>query len=495
MNSKSRFGVFLSVAALWLVLPVAAQTKQESTLPHDLSELHGGESVESLHQPQFSKIELHPQEIDIELDVAPAELSPVASIVASMPQDSLKSIAVEVLERNPSIAATKARALAAAEVPAQVGSLPDPTIGITPYLQSPETRVGPQQAMTTLGQRIPWPGKLSLRAQAARYGADAAWKEVEARRLTILTDLRVLLYELRFLDEWAEVVRVDRSTLDHYETLARTRYAAGIGLEQSVIKIQAEITKDDNRLLDLAMRRATVVSKINALRDRPPFTPVEPVSMPEVRELDQVMTIWREAALAFRPELERADAEIAQAATRVELAQKEYRPDFNFGLSYTLVGSRNDAAGIAMPPEGNGDDVLALTAGINLPIWRDRLDAGVEEALRRRQAAEESKRSIIAGIDGMLGDLAQRIELTAKQVRLFEDVLVIQAEEALASAEAAYSAGSASALDLLDAERVLLEVRTSMIRAKTDYAIALARLEGVTARPLSSTAPEGDIES
>ncbi len=421
--------------------------------------------------------------------------APADTIAATLDSEVFRQIALEVLERNPGIAAMRARALAASEVPVQAGSLPDPTIGLTQYLQSPETRVGPQQAMATLGQRLPWFGKLSLRSQVAHHGAEAMWAELEARRLGTLTELRVLLYELAFLDEWAEVIRIDRATLDHYETLARTRYAAGIGLEQGVIKIQAEITKDDNRLLDLAIRRSTVVSKINQLRNRPPLTPVESVEIPSRVEIDSSLAVWRDAALAFRPELRQADAEIARAATGVELARKEYRPDFNVGLSYTVVGSRDDAAGIATPPQGNGDDVLAITAGVNLPIWRNRLEAGVEEAIRRRQAAEESKQSVIAGIDGSLGDLSQRVELTARQIALFEDILIIQAEEALASAEAAYGAGTAGALDLLDAERVLFYVRTSMIRAKTDYAIALARLEGVTARPLRSAGPGGDIES
>jgi outer membrane protein TolC len=48
-----------------------------------------------------------------------------------------------------------------------------------------------------------------------------------------------------------------------------------------------------------------------------------------------------------------------------------------------------------------------------------------------------------------------------------------------------------NALDLLDAERVLLEVRTGTERARADLAIALARLEGAIGAPLAA-ATEGD---
>jgi outer membrane protein TolC len=54
----------------------------------------------------------------------------------------------------------------------------------------------------------------------------------------------------------------------------------------------------------------------------------------------------------------------------------------------------------------------------------------------------------------------------------------------LRSAEAGYSAGTLNALDLLDAERVLLDVRTGSLRARADYAIALIRLEGAVGEPL-----------
>ena len=60
----------------------------------------------------------------------------------------------------------------------------------------------------------------------------------------------------------------------------------------------------------------------------------------------------------------------------------------------------------------------------------------------------------------------------------------MQAEEALDSARAGYVAGTLNALDLLDAEHVLFDARSAVARAAADYAIYLARLEGVVAAPL-----------
>ncbi|MBZ0090234.1 MAG: TolC family protein, partial [Thermoanaerobaculia bacterium] len=295
-------------------------------------------------------------------------------------------------------------------------------------------------------------------------------------------------YELGFLSAQEEILREDRDTLVHYEELARARYASGVGLEQAVIKLQAEITRDENRLLDLANRRAALASALDALRDRPAggMSPgiVLPDGPPPLSTLD--LAALRAAAVENRPEVARSRAMIAAAGVGGELAQKEFRPDLTVGLGYTLVGKRQDAPGRAMPPQGNGDDILGVTLGVNLPVWRERLEAGVVEATARETAAEEELRSTLAGIDQSLGELAARLPLLDEQLALFTGLLSTQAEEALRSAEAAYAAGSAGALDLLDAERVLLEVRVGTARMRADSLIARARLEGALAAPLAS---------
>jgi len=431
----------------------------------------------------LTALTIHTPAIASEDDVAP-EPALVSAITESLDPAPLQRLIGEVMLRNPEIAAAERRAAAfEARIP-QVRALPDPMASLTPFLQSPETRVGPQQLSVAVSQRFPWFGKLDLREQAAMLAAVAARADVDTKRLTLLEETSRLYYELAFLDRWAEIVGSDRATLAHYEELARTRYAAGIGTSQAPIKIQAEITKDDNRLLEIAKRRAQVLASINALRDLPDSVAVEKPKLPRLSGVPVHPEQWLERALASRPELISARAEIERASTGIELAKKDYMPDVTVGLGYTLVGERSDPAGVAMPPPDNGQDVIALTAGINIPIWRERLAAGVDEASRVRESAEAAERGRVASIRRQLDDLAQRLPLTEDQIHLFEDVLVRQAEQSLLSAEAGYAAGALGALDLLDAQRVLLEARTATARARADYAIAAARLAAATASPL-----------
>jgi len=408
-----------------------------------------------------------------------AAATPADTLIGTL-EPSVAALANEVLARNPDLARLRAVAEARAARAPQARSWPDPMASVTAFLSTPETRVGPQQASAAVSQRFPWFGKLELRERQALLDAEAARQAVEAKRLALVTETRRLAFELGFLADQERILREDRLTLIHYEELARARYASGVGREQAVIKLQAEITRDDNRLLDLANRRATLAAALDALRDQPGDAPLPELALPKrpVPLPDLGREALRTAALERRPEVGRARALIAAAAAGSELAKKEFKPDWTLGLGYTLVGKRQDAAGRAMPPAGNGDDILGVTVGVALPVHRERLEAGVTEAAATESAAEQELRATVTGIDQSIDELTARLPLLDQQLALFTGLLSTQAEEALRSAEAAYAAGTADALDLLDAERVLLEVRIGTARMRADALIARSRLEG-----------------
>jgi len=405
-------------------------------------------------------------------------------IVASVADLKLRLLLEEVFERNPRLARMHAEALAVEQRVPQVKALPDPTASLTWFLLPPQTRVGPQRAAVNLSQRLPWFGTLKLDQQATVWEAAASRALLEAARISTLTQVRESYLELQFLDIERRLVGEDRATLEHYAELALARYASGVGLDQAVIKIQAEITRTDARLFGIASRRATVVARLNAMRDRPQTTPLVIAEPRPLREPMLDANRLQIRALEGRPELAAAQARVEAAGLRVERKKKAYNPNVVVGLNYGYVSRRNDEAGRLNPPENNGQDILGLSGGVSVPLWRSKLEAGVEEGVMTRLAAEEGRREITAAIDGELGDLLHRIPLLVEQVELYDDVLRVQARQSLLSAESAYAAGTADALDLLDAERVLHGVRIAAERVRTDLGAAFVKLEGVIAGPL-----------
>lgn len=432
-----------------------------------------------------------------EMAMASSSDSASERILVNVEEPAFRELARDILKRNPGVAAAEARARAAAQRAPQAKALPDPVASLAVFLETPETRTGPQRLSAGIFQGLPWTGKLALKEQAALHAAAALEAEVEARRLTLVTEARRLYYEISFLDRYREISEEFRVHLVQHEEIARARYSTGTGTGQGVVKLQAEITRVENKLLDIETRRVSLVAQLNALRDRAArvAVPVPPSLLSEPAEVQLDPDALIQTALRFRPELAAADARIARTEALIRLAEKGYRPDFKVGLTYTAVDPRDDMPGRLQPPEGNGDDILAIQGGITLPIWRKKLTAGVEEAIELQTGAEEAKRDLIADIEAAIGDLTQRVPLSWRRLRLVEDLLIVQAEEAAGSALSGYIAGALNALDLLDAEHVLFEAHTAAARAKTDYLIGIAKLEGALGGSLRTTTTTERFES
>lgn len=422
---------------------------------------------------------------------------PADDIVRSL-DPALRAVVDDVLERSPELAVSRARIDALGHVPAQAGALPDPMASATAFALPPETRVGPQRLSLGARQRIPWPERRRLATERAELDVERAEAGLAAERLRLVTRVRELWAELAFLDAQAEILDDQRRHLELHEEAARARYAAGTGPASGPIRLQAETTRLQTERLAIEDRRAGLLAELSALRDRSyaePAGDLEPsLDDPSAEDLESPLATPVAAlvdrAFERRPEMTAANLGRDLATVGVAVAETSDKPDFELGVAWTFVEPREDSAGRMNPPEGNGDDVLAITAGVNLPIRRAWREAQVAEAAAREVGAGAEVRATAVSIRRKVEELAARLPIEARQLALLRDVLLVQAREAVDSAIAGYRAGSLQALDLLDAEHRLYEVRLAVARARADLAVIRARLEGALGAPLDSMRSE-----
>ncbi len=398
----------------------------------------------------------------------------------------LREFIEEALDRNPGVRESFLRYQAGLQRIPQVTSLPDPMLGVTQFARTPETRVGPQTTVLSLSQKFPWFGKLSDQGKLAAKDAEVLSELHQAHRAEVIQQVKLAYYDLAYIDRAIVITNEDEQLLGHYETLAQARYSQGVGLQQAVIKLQAEITRDRNRLQVLKRQRVDSEAALNTVRDQPAGTPVAPIerlSPLDVEiDLDALYAVGRDA----RPEVKAAFLEIEKHEKRIHLAERQYWPDLTLGASWGNVNGRHDQAGRLSPPADNGKDVYSVVVGVNLPIFRRKYDAGVQEATETFGAAREAYRDVVNEVGLSVRSVGFRIQTIEEQLALFEKALLPQAEQALQSTETAYAGGTTGVLDLLDGERTLLEVRLGLARLETDYLKALADME----RAIGSAFPE-----
>ena len=425
-----------------------------------------------------------------------------ATLVAAQPAPSahmpdfraaepdLRAYVSAAVEHNPTVLEAQAHYEAARRRVPQVTALPDPVLTFTQALRSVETRVGPQLNSVTLSQTFPWFGTLELRGRVALLEATALHHRYEAERRDVVARVKEAYYDLGYIDAALDLAGEEQSLLEHYETLATARYATGQGLQQAVIRLQAEISRVIDRRHRLEGQRASLAAHLNTVLDRPaeePVPVVPPLSRPAVAvDREQLYRLGNQ----HRHELRAAATLIEGSEQSIELAKKHSRPGFTASVGVTNVGRRDDPAGIPLPPD-NGRNAVTVSVGASLPLWSARYRAAIEQAHDELRARTRQRAAARNAMEMEVQEAVARLETLDRQIDLLDAVLVPQTEEALRATETAYETGQLGVLELLDSERALIDVRSLRARYLSDLLIALTALERAigTRVPLTGRTP------
>ena len=374
---------------------------------------------------------------------------------------------------NPGLEAAFNRWKAALERAPQVRALPDPRFTYRFYIQEVETRVGAQQQAFGISQKFPWFGKLELRGYAALEAADAERKRYEANKLKLFYQIKDVYHEYYYLWRGIAILKENIQLLKNIERILRTRYKVAAASHPSVIRAQVELGKLDDRMRTLEDLRGPIVARLNAALNRPAGTPLP---WPKAIE-DQQVSITDDELLAWmtqsNPQVGALDFEIARRKHQIELAKKDYFPDITLGMDY--IDTAKSTGG--RHPSSDGKDAIIAMVSVNIPIWWEKLSAGVREADHRHRAAIHEKAQAINALSADVKLAAYRFRDADRRIDLYGDTLLPKARESIKATDAAFRAGKASFTDLIDAERVLLEFALAHERALADKGQRLAELE------------------
>lgn len=404
------------------------------------------------------------------------------------PEADLRAYVDEAVSRHPSVREAQARYRGALQTVPQANALPDPMVTFTQAMRSVETRVGPQFNTFMYTQAFPWFGTLDLRERVAVQAAVAQYHHVVAVQRDVISHVKRAYYDLAYVDAARLVTEQEQSLLEHYEQLAQTRFATGQGLQQGVMRLQAEITRVVNRLDMLRQQRATLAARLNTLRDRAPETPVPTVPSPQLPAVELGLEGLYELGDRHRPELQAGTALIERSERSVALARNASRPKFTVGAGYQNVLGRRDPVGRLMPPPDNGKNPLTVSLGLTIPLWAGKNRATLEQAGEDLMAQRHGYAAARNTMEFDVRDAVIRLQTLRDQIDLFEQVLIPQTEATLRATEAAYETAQLGVLDLLDSERMQLDVRLVTARYTADYLLALADLEQAIGTPVPLTA-------
>lgn len=387
-------------------------------------------------------------------------------------RSALHDLVTEAEQSNPEIAAAERGYQAATHVAPQASALPDTQVTVQQFaVGSPRPFAGytnSEFAYIGLGasQEIPYPGKRGLRAQVATREADVRHVQIESVRRTVIDKLKTDYFRLAYLQQTLSVLERNDQLLKDVEQIVESRYRVGKGNQQEVLKAQLQHTKI---LQEITMHHREVgqlEAQLKQLLNRPQESPdiqTEPLA---ARVVTQSASELLNLARQQNPNIQVQQAMVTKTESQVELAKKEFRPDFSVQYMYENTDRKfrdyyMASFSFTLPNRGRRKAELA-EAQANQDQANKQLEAEIQQ-----RSAEVQEQYVVA-------------QTSQEELKIYKDGLIPQSNATFQSALAAYQANRQDFETLLASFMDVLNLEIEYQRELADHEMALARLETLT---------------
>ncbi len=403
--------------------------------------------------------------------VVPALRAQEAQIPATQEVVALPELLAEAERAHPAIKAEAQMIEAKRSRIPQVKSLPDPTVqagwmgNIRPFSVQ---RLDPSSYRgISAMQEFPYPGKLKLRGEMAEKDVEVEQWNLEAVRRQVKAEVKSAYYELSVVDQALAVTRRNKDLLEKLARIAEEKYKVGKGLQQDVIRSQVAVSRILQTFTLLNQRRRTLVGKLNSLTLRPPDTAIGSLAPVQKADLNYSLEELTEKGVANSPEIRRQEQLVEQSQYAVNLARKDYYPDFRVGYDYQ---QRPD-----LP------DMHGFNVEINVPMfYKKKQREEVRGATFAVESGKQSREAIRTALLFQVKEQYLQAKASDELLTLYSKALVPQSALALESSMAAYQTGSLDFESLLANFQSVLEYEVNYYEELANYQKALVNLEQIT---------------
>ncbi len=387
----------------------------------------------------------------------------------------LSELLAEAEKNNPQIEAARQAGQAAKQVPTQVSTLPDPQFNLQHLsVGSPRPFAGYTNsdfAYLGLGvsQDFPYPGKLRLKGDIAKRDADVVQHQFESVRRSILAGVKSAYFQLAYLSKTLGILESDGELLQQVEKAADARYRSGMGNQQDLLRAQLEQTKLLREVTMHHLEVAKLQAQIKQLLNRAQSSPdIEPSELPET-PLPYTFEELLSATKAQNPEISGAEKMVERQKLQVDLAHKDFYPDFNVQYMWQRTDPTQFRA------------YYMFSFGVRVPIYRGRKQrpelAQAEAELNRSRSESEVQSQRVAF---ELRSEYETAEKTAELLKIYREGLLPQARAGFQAGIAAYQNNRQDFPALLTSFLDVLHLDEEYWKSMAERETALAQLEQLT---------------
>lgn len=455
---------------------------------------YDGDLIQLISQPELESAEETSVQVKA-TKLVPAEDSPEqspelesnrsprtgVSLSATGTQQPVEYFVAVALAGHPKLRAARQRVAAACNVAPQVSALPDPMFNNTFWpiqsqaLQTAGGRVGHQFG---LSQGVPWPEKLRTKAAIASREVQMAQAEADRIEREITESVRLAYYEVWFATRALAVIQETRELVNDLIQVAEARYRSGAS-QQDVLRAQLEDDRLQDQLLTLRRQKEQAQADLAALVQQPASLIPEATDQLNLTNVPEQLDSLLQLAEQCSPELRSIAWEIQRDRQKQKLACLQKYPDLQLGLNYAIISDDINA----ISPVANGHDNISFTLGTTLPIWREKIDAGIREAAHRTSSSTERLQAERDAIQGKLRRLLAQADALVEQHKIYTERIIPRTEDTLKLSIADYRGKRTDFYTLIETYRELLMFETQLARLESTLAGTLAQIERTVGCP------------
>ncbi len=383
--------------------------------------------------------------------------------IANSGQLGMKQLILAVLKHNPSVEAMQSAWQAAESRIDQLSALDDPMLS---YSFAPDTRNVKGRDFgqkIQFSQKLPWPGKLSLRGDSARYEAKASQENIRLLQLQLVEASASAFADWYYIHEAQRINRINQDLWREFRAIAELKYSTGRASKQHALRAEVEQVMLEHQAIVLLRKKRDILAHLNTLLNRAPDVVIAPpTSLPKTQPLPSVARL-RQMAIEQHPEIKALLAQKKASDANVKLAERDYYPDFNVNAGYNSLWDREDKR-------------FTVGLGINIPLGQGKRDAKLSEKRARSLQMKwkiQDKQAVVAGA---VQRAYNNVEESRHVITLYNNKLMPLAEENLHAAKVDYQSGKGGFLDLVSAEKNLIQTQLNFVQAKANYQRHLAML-------------------
>ena len=361
------------------------------------------------------------------------------------------------LARNPEMAAFSWKIKAHQGVVRQAKLLPNPEIelGIENILGEDETRsFKSAESSMRLSQLIELGGKRARRLQIANLERDLAGWDYETTRLDILAAANKAFFELLTAQERMQLgqenLELAEEVFNTVNIRVQTGKASPLGKSRAQIVVSKNRIALNNHARTLKATRHNLASTWGATK--PHFTKAvgnfEKTGMPP-----SLASIG--LRLTQNPEIARQRTEIELQNTRLSLAKALAVPDISVG------------AGVKRH-EDIDDFTFLFGFSMALPVF-DRNQGGISAAKAEVSTQKSENQAIVIAIKTDLSQNYEDFQAASAEVNFLQEQILPVAKETFEAINYGYQQGQFEFLDVLDAQRTLIELREQLVDSLQRY--------------------------